>query len=191
MIRAFIAIKVPPEIQQAIKKHIRTNAGDIPQTLVRWVAPLNIHITIKFLGESSSEKLNILYKLMEAEISQKKSFAISLENVRVFPNYRKPRIIWIGLTPHDELLKINQQVELLASQAGYQRENRPYTPHLTIGRINQGIEPQDVDKIRKVIDQSKGLSFGTFKAVSLIIVKSDLQPTGPVYSDLVSIPFQS
>ncbi|MRR31140.1 RNA 2',3'-cyclic phosphodiesterase, partial [bacterium] len=133
-IRAFIAIELPLEIRSQLEATIRKFKAQKVQA-VRWVAVDNIHLTLKFLGDISSGDLGKLTNILQNQISSNMAFPVQVAGVGVFPNPRRPRIIWVGLQTPPELIKLQTTVEKAASLIGIPPEDRGFSPHLTLGRV--------------------------------------------------------
>lgn len=185
LLRAFIAIDLPPEIKQAISTataSLQKEAG----RAVRWVAAENLHLTLKFLGEISAANLELLTQALRTEAGQHQPFQISVARLGYFPNARSPRVIWVGLDIPPELIRLQRQVEASTSRLGYTSEEKAFAPHLTIGRVREQASPAELQKLRAALEKTTLGSLGTFTASAVHLFKSDLKPTGPVYTCLAS-----
>ncbi len=190
LLRAFIAIDIPPEIKQAISNQtasLRKESGHA----VRWVAVESIHLTLKFLGEVSSVNLQLLTQAIQAECAQIAPFTVSVENLGCFPNPRRPRIIWIGLVVPSGLNRLQRQVETSAARLGYAPDDKPFSPHLTIGRVREQASPAELQALRSLLEQTTAASLGTFTVKEVHLYKSDLKPEGPVYTRLATAPLKN
>ncbi len=185
LLRAFIAIAIPPKIRQAISSQtasLRKESG----RAVRWVAVENIHLTLKFLGEVSAPNLELLAQALRAECAQTAPFTISVENLGCFPNPRRPRVIWIGLAVPPELIRLHRQAEATAARLGYAPDDKPFAPHLTIGRVREQAAPEEIQALRSLLERTTVPGLGTFTVNEVHLYKSDLKPEGPVYTRLVT-----
>lgn len=185
LLRAFIASDIPPEIKQAISSQttsLRKESG----RAVRWVTPENIHLTLKFLGEVSASNLELLAQALRAECAQTTSFTVSVEGLGCFPNPRRPRILWVGLTAPPALNRLQHQVEAIAARLGYPPEDKPFSPHLTIGRVREQASPAELQSLRILLEQTTVASLGTFTIQEIHLYKSDLKPEGPIYTRLAT-----
>lgn len=183
VIRAFIAIDLPKPIQDRladILEQVRT-----PDTkAVRWVPAQNIHLTIKFLGDVSPSNLDLLRNLLKVEVSRFRPFEICVGNLGAFPSVRRPRVIWVGVEAPPTLAALQRAIETETVRLGYAVEDRPFSPHLTLGRVAHNATPDDV---RKVADILVGLKVGELgRAIidSVRLFRSDLQPGGAIYTPL-------
>jgi len=191
MIRAFIAIELPAAIQEGIDRETAQIRLTLKTTLVRWVAKQNVHLTLKFLGDVSASTLEQIAAQLAQQMKSFSPFEMSVGGLGVFPNHNKPRVIWIGLKAPEDLTIIAEIIETTASSYGFIRETRPFSPHLTIGRVRQPISEIENRLIRSSLEFVKANQLGRMSVHELIIFRSDLKPSGAVYTKLHAIPLQS
>jgi 2'-5' RNA ligase len=191
MLRSFIAVEIPARIQDAIAQSIASVKNALPRTLVRWVAQQNVHLTLKFLGDVSSTNLERLAEAVGKEAASHGTFSISVGGLGAFPSTRRARVIWLGLKAPPDLEALRRGVEIVTTQLGYGPEERPFSPHLTIGRVGQNISAVDLQHIRAVLEAAKVGEIGTLHVEAVHIFKSDLRPGGSVYTHLYSLPMKS
>lgn len=185
LLRAFIAIAIPPEIKQAISNHtssLRKESG----RAVRWVDVNNIHLTLKFLGEVSVATLDLLTQTLRAECAQTAPFTVSIEGLGCFPNLRHPRVLWIGLVVPPEVTHLQRQVEANATRLGYAPDDKPFSPHLTIGRVREQASSAELQALRNLLERTTVPNLGTFTVNEVHLYKSDLKPEGPIYTRLAT-----
>jgi RNA 2',3'-cyclic 3'-phosphodiesterase len=187
-LRAFIAVEIPADVQRLIQQGTDSLHKALPKPLVRWVETKNLHITLKFLGDVSAEDLEKLANAIELELGTQAAFTISVAGLGVFPGYHQPRIIWVGLEAPEALSSLQQGVEAASVSMAFLPEERPFSPHLTIGRVGQGSTQADRLKIREALEAATFRSIGPFDVKAVTIFKSDLHPTGPVYTSLFALP---
>ena len=185
LLRAFIAIEIPPEIKKAIATSI-ANLHNGAGRAVRWVATENIHLTLKFLGEISPASVELLSQALQAECDQHAPFDITVSGLGCFPNSHRPRIIWIGLNIPPELNRLQHRLETATARMGYAIEDKPFSPHLTIGRIREQATPVELGNIHDALEKLQVGSLGTFTVQAVHLFKSDLKPAGPEYTCLFS-----
>jgi len=186
VIRAFIAIDLSPEIHQQLDEVLekyRTQLGKIP---IRWVTATNIHLTLKFLGDVSLANLDMLTKMIQAEVSNHHQFEISVGGSGAFPNYRQPHVIWVGVEAPQELIAVQNGIEAATARLGYAREERAFSPHLTIGRVSRNATTQDVKEISRTLEKIKVGFLGATCVEQVHLYRSDLRPTGAVYTQIFS-----
>jgi 2'-5' RNA ligase len=190
ILRSFIAIEVPHFIQQAIYRLTIRLRQEYPTPGIRWVPINNIHLTLKFLGEVPSQNLDILAHSLDFEINQLEPFSIPFSETGVFPNIKKPRIICIGLDYLPGLVNLFSIIESTSSKLGYPREDRPFSPHITIGRVGESFPPALHQKLLTDLSVVDITSIDPVLINSIKVFKSDLKPKGPEYTVIRSIPFK-
>lgn len=190
MLRSFIAVELPGELQEAIARATAGLQAALPRPLVRWVAPANIHLTLKFLGEVSPSNLEQLARSLRVEATNHAAFTASIGGAGAFPNPRRPRVVWIGCEAPPALASLQRGVEAVCARLGYPSENRPFSPHLTIGRVGQTVAPAELERLRQALQQTQIGVLGAFTVDAIHIFKSDLRPSGSIYTRLYSLPLQ-
>jgi len=190
-LRSFIAVEISADIQRTISESTSFMRNSFQKPLIRWVQPENIHLTLKFLGDVAPEKLEIIAAALKDEIKSCERFSMTVNGLGAFPNSNHPRIIWIGLNAPPALTELQHYVEQLSSRMGYALEERPFSPHLTIGRIGQDATQAGLAEIKAALDSRPIGDLGTVLVDSLNIFKSDLQAGGPVYTRLYRIPMKN
>ena len=143
VIRAFIAISLSSEIHQKLDEVIYGLKNRLPKAPIRWVPANNIHLTLKFLGDVSVSNLEILTKMIQAEVSRHEPFEISVGELGVFPSAHRPRVIWVGIEAPQELYSLHHGIETEMHRLGYAAEERPFSPHLTLGRVSRNARADD------------------------------------------------
>lgn len=181
LLRAFIAIEIPEEI----KKQIASQTAGLRQMLgrsVRWVNPENIHLTLKFLGDISPANIDSLTRALKTEFRQFLPFEISVDNLGAFPNLHRPRIIWIGLNAPADLARLQHQLEAATTRLGYAGDDKPFSPHLTIGRIREKLSTDETQALRSALENARVGPLGQFAVKSVNLFQSELKAGGPVYT---------
>jgi 2'-5' RNA ligase len=191
MLRAFIALEIPAGIQNAIAQSTASLRVALPKPLVRWVASQNVHLTLKFLGDISSTNLEHLAEKLKMETVSHEMFSMSVGGLGAFPTARRARVIWVGLEAPTALEALQRGVEAAAAQIGYAPEERPFSAHLTIGRVGQNVAASEMQLIRGALEVTKVGTLGTLRVEAVSIFKSDLQPGGAVYTRLYTLPMKS
>ena len=188
LLRAFIALEIPAKVQKNIHQatsNLRSEIG----SLIRWVPAENMHLTLKFLGDISSANVQFLTQMIRVEADAHRCFDIHLTGLGAFPSPKRPRAIYIGIQAPVELETLQHAVESAANRLGYKSDangGRSFSPHLTVGRVKKSISSADQQKIRRALDETKIDSLGTARVDSVNLYKSDLKPTGSVYTRLYS-----
>ncbi|MFA5114485.1 MAG: RNA 2',3'-cyclic phosphodiesterase [Candidatus Omnitrophota bacterium] len=184
--RAFVAIEIPEEIKDFLKTlqdKLRRSGAD-----VKWVAPGNIHLTLKFLGEIQDKQAKAVADIMQRVCPSHDDFIIALGELGAFPEITSPRIIWVGLSRGgEEATRLAGQLDEEFSLLGIPKEKKEFSPHLTIARTRSGLNItsliQYLNDCRLMPREAK-LQFSS-SGVSLI--KSNLTPQGPLYEPLKKV----
>ena len=191
LLRAFIALEIPAKVQKNIH-HATSNLRSEIGSLIRWIPAENVHLTLKFLGDISSTNVQFLTQMIRVEADAHHCFDICLMGLGSFPSPKRPRVIYIRIQAPTELEALQHAVESAAHRLGYVSEERSFSPHLTVGRVKNAlrISATDQQNIRRALEQTKIDSLGTARVDSVHLYKSDLKPTGSVYTKLFSAPLK-
>ena len=189
VIRAFIAIELTDEIHQRLDEVIARYKKQMPQVPIRWVPAKNIHLTLKFLGDVSVASLELLTSQLQKEVAAHPSFEISVGGSGAFPNPRRARVIWVGVEAPAELAAVQSGIESGMELLGYAREDRPFSPHLTLGRVSRNATAPDLRMIAQAVETTKVSFLGAVRVRQVQLFRSDLQPTGAVYTRIFTAPF--
>lgn len=185
-LRAFIAVEIPPAIQQAIHSETESLRRALGSELVRWVPCQNLHLTLKFLGDISSANVNMLEEMLTAEAGRVSAFSIRASGLGSFPTPKRARVLWVGLHAPAGLAALQHGIESAAAKLGYEAEQRPFSPHLTIGRVRQQVTASDQQAISKALERTHVGDLGEAEISSVYLYKSDLNRDGAVYTRLFS-----
>jgi 2'-5' RNA ligase len=182
-IRTFIAFKIPEHVLSAI--------GKIQEVLksykfnIKWVRPESIHLTLKFLGNIDSATVGQIESVLRDTVKPYVPFSIQAKGLGVFPGVKRPRVIWIGITGQiDQLIGLQRNLDKDLSAIGFSRDKRPFKGHLTLGRAKGSI---DANRMRSVLTMYNEFEAEPFTVGPLILYKSDLHPTGAVYTELFQV----
>lgn len=185
MIRSFVAIDIPESIRQQLDDLIlklRESRAD-----VKWVKPKSIHLTLKFLGNVEEDRIPKIIDVMRKIVENVSPFTVSVEGTGVFPNERRPRVLWVGVQKGSEtLIRLASNLDSRLTALGFEREKRSYSPHLTLGRVRSS------KRIESVMDLFHSAAFqeSDFYCEDIHLMKSDLRPEGAVYTVLEKIKLQ-
>jgi 2'-5' RNA ligase len=189
LLRAFIALDIPGVLQQTIHETARALQREIGP-LVRWAPVGNLHLTLKFLGDISPAGAEEVARALDALADSCEPFEMQFSGLGVFPNPRRPRVIIIKIQAPAGLEALYRRIESACTRMGIKPEERPFSPHLTIGRVRQYLRPDDGKKIIQALESSTIDSLGTARVDSVQLYKSDLKPDGAAYTKLFSAPFK-
>lgn len=189
LLRSFIAIGIPLEIQKNIYKETSHFRREI-DSLVRWVPPENMHLTLKFLGDVSPSNVEFLMQMLRNEAENIEAFTIHVAGLGSFPSLKRPRVLYVGIHAPAGLEALHRGIESASRRLGYESEERPFSPHLTLGRVKQNINALEQQKIRRCIEGIQVDVLGTARVDSVHLYKSELKPSGSVYTRLYSAPLK-
>lgn len=188
VLRAFIALELSAEISQRLDQISAELKQRVPLNTVRWVPARNIHLTLIFLGDVSTPNLETLQKTIFMESGNFPPFEISIGGVGAFPSAHRPRVIWVGVTAPEILNILQQSIETGVSQLGYPRDERPFSPHLTLGRLTRNATPADLQRVGEVLRGYNIGFLGTVQVQAVHLFRSELSPTGARYTRMFSAP---
>jgi 2'-5' RNA ligase len=177
IVRTFICIEIPDSIKARIDQ--LQNALKAIDAQVSWTKSSNIHLTLKFLGAVEATRIPRVAKAVERAASGINRFEIEVSGAGCFPSPRSPRVLWIGFSELPEPLnQLYANLEDELDREGFDREKRKFSPHLTIGRLRG---PKNAAHLAEALIAS-GFDAETFKANEVIVMRSDLKPTGSIYT---------
>jgi len=188
VIRAFIAINLTPEIQQKLDEVIKSFKKQMEGAAVRWVPANKIHLTLKFLGDVSIANVEMLTKILQTEVASHRSFEISVGGVGAFPTIHQPRVVWVGVQAPLELTEVQNGIENALARLGYAPEERPFSAHLTLGRISRNTSTQQLRVISNGLETAKIGFLGALYVQEVHLYKSDLKPSGAEYTSIFAAP---
>lgn len=182
--RIFVAVALDPPLRDAIADLERRleDAG----VRLRWVKPENLHFTLRFLGHISDAQLTRV-KVATREAAQGvRSFSISLAGVGAFPNPRRPRVVWIGVSAGAESLQdLAARLDDTLARERFPKEPRSFQPHLTLARVT---EPRSASHLEPTLGRFEGVEVGRQAIRSLLVMESLLRPQGAVYTQVEEVP---
>jgi 2'-5' RNA ligase len=184
--RAFLAVDPPEEIfneiikiQERLKKTI---GGDI-----RWVRPEGIHLTLKFFGYVYQSDVANISLVVKNNVANMKALMLNVRNLGAFPSVNRPRVLWLGLDGDtDALISLQAQIDTGFQDYGFKKEERPFRPHLTLARVK---EPKGLAGLAEAVNKNEDYNAGSFTISGLTLFKSELRPTGAIYTELSHFPF--
>lgn len=177
VVRTFICIEIPESIKEQID-HLQNTLKAI-DAQVSWTKPSNIHLTLKFLGDVEATRIQKVIDAVERAAAGINRFEIEVSGAGCFPSARSPRVLWIGFSELPDALKqLHARVEDEFARERFAREKRKFSPHLTIGRLRG---PKNAPQLAEALIAS-GFKPQTFKATEVIVMRSDLKPTGSIYT---------
>lgn len=177
MFRGFIAVDIhaTADIKVLLDDLLETGAE------LNMVRPENIHITVKFLGDTQEELIPEINSKIEGILKEEEPFRIKLKGVGAFPKLDYMKVIWIGVEEVEELSRIAHRIEEELVPIGFPRENRSFSPHITVARVRGG---RNKNRLKAVVSDYESHEFGELKVNKIILKRSELKSEGPEYFDL-------
>jgi len=185
-IRAFIAIDLPLLLQESLDKQTARLRQTLGDDAIRWVPPQNMHLTLKFLGSLPLSHLDFIKRMLAQSVDSNPQFDLQISGLGSFPNSKRPRVLWAGIHAPAGLASLQKTIEDGASRLGYNKEERPFSPHLTLGRVRQGLSAQELHKVSTTFSAFQLGKIGTARVDSVYLYQSDLNSEGSVYTKLFS-----
>jgi RNA 2',3'-cyclic 3'-phosphodiesterase len=198
VIRAFLAVELSQELQAELATVQQDLKGRIEpemkrDTRISWAKPASIHLTIKFLGDMDEQVIDPMLVAVEQTVGSQIPVNVPLERLGAFPRPQSPRVLWVGPSENWErggeatrIAEIHGAIEQACEGLSFLRETRPFSPHLTLARIKVGERHVGVALAQTgVLDRP--LSLGSLAVESVVLMKSELKPTGSVYTKLWNV----
>lgn len=177
VVRAFLALEIPDEIKEKIME-VEASVGESGAD-VKLVEKENLHVTMKFLGDVTPDLIEKVVGIMESV--KESRFLIEVRGTGVFPNLRIPRVVWVGVGKGGErITAVFRHLDTEIAKLGFRIE-RDFTPHITIGRVRS---PARRDELLRALDGFKEKVFGVTVVDRIVLKRSVLMPSGPIYSNI-------
>jgi 2'-5' RNA ligase len=183
LLRVFCAIWLPDDVREKVAKHIRTLQEEFSGSGITWENPEKLHLTLKFLGEISHERVAALSKATARAVERVPPFEITVDAAGSFQKRSRPFVLWLGINDESgQLSKLHSALEAECNREGFEREVRPYKAHLTIARIRRAEKALDLARRH----ESLGFEPASFNVSGVSVVSSELGPRGSRYTVLSS-----
>ncbi|HYJ44995.1 MAG TPA: RNA 2',3'-cyclic phosphodiesterase [Pyrinomonadaceae bacterium] len=180
-LRVFIAIKLPEAVLSRAAAHLESLRASARDVRISWQRAENLHLTLKFLGEIELTKIPALSRALTRAAEQSQQFKLTIEGAGAFPPRGLPRVLWLGVTDSaGSLGRLQKRIEEECSLEGFEREERPFSPHLTLARVRA---PQGARSLAG-LHREKGFDAVEFEVDEIYIMRSELGPGGSRYTVL-------
>ena len=187
-VRSFIAIELPGEIKELISD-FQDKLRARNRTPVKWVDPESIHLTLKFLGNIDTGVIENIGAALAEAVETTKSFNLETGSPGVFPNRRRVRVVWLGLTGELKTLEVLQKhIDSSLVPLGFKAETHEFTPHLTLARVREQATADERQELGEIVTGTGIELAGQMRVDTVNLMKSQLTPGGPIYSRIKSIP---
>ena len=181
MIRTFLAIRPSADVLDSLSS-FRDALGDTGD--VRWTKPDNLHLTIKFLGDVRESEFPEIERVLAESFEGQPPVDVEARGLGVFPNLKKPRVLWVGLQGSG-LSDLVERAEIALSPLGFPPEEREFVPHLTVARFRSA---RRSEALAAALKEKRDESFGISRIDSVTLFRSDLRPESPVYTPIKTFP---
>jgi 2'-5' RNA ligase len=186
MRRTFIAIEIPATVK--LKELLKLLRVDMIKDKIRWVNPEILHITLSFIGDTTEEQVNYISEQLEKIGSGYSSMELHFKELGVFPNLRKPGVFWIGMERNELLENLQGEIEVMLRNYGINRDDKKFSPHLTIARIKW---IDDIDRLKYWLKKYEGETIQKTKIGEVIYYESKLTANGPIYNSIKRFPLKA
>jgi 2'-5' RNA ligase len=191
VVRVFIAVPLPRSLLEKMAALQRQLDGQVPPRSVRWVRVEGIHLTLKFLGDTSTEKLPAIKQALAAVARHAPTCTFTVEGLGCFPNLHRPNIVWVGVKEPTGWLEVLQNaIEEAMTHFGYSPEKRGFKPHLTLGRVDRRASRTDAAQVGAAVANATVGLLGEVSADRFDLIRSMLKPTGAEYTTLEEFPLR-
>ena len=185
--RLFLAINPGADVRTRINDALEPLRGAAPA--LRWVAADRLHLTVKFFGEQPTSIVPALTQALDTAVGRHGDAPLGLGGVGAFPNFRRARVVWLGVEPHPRLELLHHDVEQACTALGFEPEGRPFRPHLTVARVPNGTSEQ---ALRALSRAARAAEFAeTVNVESVDLMASELTSAGPRYRLLHASPLRT
>ena len=191
--RLFISINLTPELLAALTDLQSQLKRQLASHPLRWTRPEGIHLTLKFLGDTDTGRIEDIVRALGQAVEPHQPFELSIGGLGCFPNQRKPRVLWVGVQDPDERLRhLAASVDEAMAGLGWKRENRPYTGHLTLARVKKYASSRDKQALGELLSAvTVADTLGVLPVQAIHLMRSQLRQDGAVYTSLINIPLTS
>jgi RNA 2',3'-cyclic 3'-phosphodiesterase len=189
-VRLFVALQIPDSIRNdyaALIDDLRHLDSKASPKKPKWVRPENLHVTLKFIGHTDPAKLNSIRAAL-AKVRSPQEVQLHFRNIGFFPNAKRPRVVWGGMEASENLATLALSVDQQIATVGFPAEERAFTPHLTLARLDL---PGIAQELRAAIEKHATRDFGELHTNEFDLIESRLKPSGAEYTTLQSFPFMS
>lgn len=190
-VRVFVAVGISDEARKQLVDAVDRIRQDVSNG-VQWARPDGLHLTLKFLGNIGVDQVPPLLDCLAPVAADTRPFPIQLAGLGMFPNRRKPRVLWAGVNGDlDALSSLQQSAEDAINSLGHPPERRPFRPHITLGRPRRSASDSQLGRIGRVVAGATPPESVSWKVQSIEVMQSELHPSGARYTVLGSVDFRT
>ncbi len=186
-IRAFIAIELPDPVKDSLSS-LEDRLRPAEHPYVKWVDPKGIHLTLKFLGNIATDQVPRIIEAITSASQGLSPLKLQIGGLGAFPNLQRPRVIWVAVTGEvDPLIALQRGIDQALVPLGFAIEKRPFSPHLTLGRLRERASLGERNSIGKLVMATKSEGSPAQEVKQISLMRSTLTPSGAIYNRLASI----
>ena len=191
--RLFISINLTPDLLAALTDLQSQLKRQLASQPLRWTRPEGIHLTLKFLGDTETGRIEEIVRALGQAVEPHQVFELSIGGLGCFPNQHKPRVLWVGVQdPGERLRRLAASVDNAMSGLGWKRENRPYTGHLTLARVKKYANNRDKQALVELLSTVEVSDrLGVLPVRTVHLMRSQLRTEGAVYTSLITTSLNS
>jgi 2'-5' RNA ligase len=191
--RLFISINLTPDLLAALTDLQSQLERQLAPQPLRWARPEGIHLTLKFLGDTDTGRIEDIVRALGQAVASHQAFELSIGGLGCFPNQRKPRVLWVGVQDSDQRLRrLAASVDDAMAGLGWKRENRPFTGHLTLARVKKYASNRDKQALGELLSTVEVTDvLGVLPVQNVHLMRSQLRPDGAIYTALITTPLNS
>ena len=186
-IRSFIAIELPDELKAGLAR-LQDSLKSGGQRGVKWVNPYSIHLTLKFLGDITTDRTDAIVRAMAASVQGIPPFHLEVKNLGAFPNLRRVQVIWVGVSGEvDRLSQLQQRLESKLTPLGFTAEARHFSPHLTLARLRNQASLDERQNLGQLISDTRFETAYSIEVETINLMRSQLTREGAIYNRISSV----
>lgn len=187
-VRLFVAVGLSGEAREQLIDAVERIRTEVPQG-IQWADPSGMHLTLKFLGNIPATGVEPLLQCLEPVAAAHRPFPLELAGLGMFPNHRAPRVLWVGTGGDlDALTRLQQDAEAAIIGLGYPPEERPFRPHITLGRPRRNLSDSQRGRVGEVVAALAPPARVSWQVEAVDVMRSELHPSGARYTILGSVP---
>lgn len=183
-IRAFVALEMPASVRETIRREQGAIKRELPRA--RWTRPEGQHLTLRFLGETTADRLARLKSEIGTRVARLPAVLISLSGAGFFPSARRPRVAWIGGEARGGA-EVAAAVQTASVEVGFEPDGRSWSLHLTQARLDR---PWPRRAVESYLEWGRGLVFEPFTCREVVLFSSELRPGGALYTPMERFPLR-
>jgi 2'-5' RNA ligase len=187
VVRSFIAIQLPADVRAELTS-LEDKLKARRHPFVKWVDPESMHLTLKFLGSVAVDSIPQIVEAMSGVAQSHSTFKLQVIGTGAFPNWQRPQVVWVGVGGEsDKLNALHRELESALSPMGFTPESRSFSAHLTLGRLRDRVTTDDRRRFAEFAQKIRFETSLSFEVSAIRLMKSQLTPTGPIYSELAMV----